>query len=102
MRMVGRRDGPTRPCAVARAYFDIRVWSAPLVLVNYVLVGWLVGLARTRAVNPAAYESYLRGMFHLEMITPQDMQLAEDLFSRALEIDRNSALATQPGCSQSQ
>ncbi|MEM9383834.1 MAG: MATE family efflux transporter [Pseudomonadota bacterium] len=34
----------------ARAYFDVRVWSAPLVLVNFVLVGWLVGLARTRAV----------------------------------------------------
>ena len=50
-------------------------------------------LARTRQVNPAAYEAYLRGMFHLEMITPQDMQLAEEYFSRALEIDRNSALA---------
>ncbi len=50
-------------------------------------------LSRTRPVNPAAYESYLRGMFHLEMITPQDMQLAEELFSRALEFDRNSALA---------
>jgi TolB-like protein len=50
-------------------------------------------LARTRTVNPAAYESYLRGMFHLEMITPKDMQLAEDLFTRALEFDRNSALA---------
>ena len=50
-------------------------------------------LARTRPVNPAAYESYLRGMFHLEMITPQDMRLAEDLFERALEFDSNSALA---------
>ena len=50
-------------------------------------------LARTRPVNPAAYESYLRGMFHLELITPRDMQLAEELFLRALEFDRNSALA---------
>jgi len=50
-------------------------------------------LARARPVNPAAYESYLRGMFHLEMITPQDMLLAEDLFRRALDFDRNSALA---------
>jgi len=50
-------------------------------------------LARTRDVNPAAYESYLRGMFHLEMITPQNMKLAEDLFTRALEFDRNSAFA---------
>ncbi|MEM7280390.1 MAG: hypothetical protein AAF438_01985 [Pseudomonadota bacterium] len=50
-------------------------------------------LARTRPVNSAAYESYLRGMFHLEMITPQDMRRAEVLFSRALEFDGNSALA---------
>ena len=50
-------------------------------------------LARTRPVNPAAYESYLRGMFHLEMITPRDMRLAEGHFARALEFDRNSALA---------
>jgi TolB-like protein len=45
-------------------------------------------LARTRTVNPAAYESYLRGMFHLEMFTPQDMQIAEGFFTRALEVDR--------------
>jgi len=50
-------------------------------------------LARTRSVNPAAYESYLRGMFRLELFTPQDMQAAEDLFERALTIDANSALA---------
>ncbi len=50
-------------------------------------------LARTRAISPAAYESYLRGMFRLEMFTPQDMRLAEDLFTRALEFDRNSALS---------
>jgi len=50
-------------------------------------------LARTRDVDPAAYETYLRGMFHLEMITPQNMKLAEDLFTRALEFDRNSAFA---------
>ena len=50
-------------------------------------------LARARAVDPAAYESYLRGMFHLELITPQDMQFAEELFTRSLEFDRNNALA---------
>ncbi len=31
----------------ARSYFAIRIWSAPLVLANYVLLGWLVGQART-------------------------------------------------------
>lgn len=32
----------------ARSYFMIRIWSAPLALANYVLLGWLVGLARAR------------------------------------------------------
>ena len=50
-------------------------------------------LARARPVNPAAYESYLRGMVHLEMITPNDMRLAEEFFQRSLEFDTNSALA---------
>jgi MATE family multidrug resistance protein len=30
----------------AEAYFHVRIWSAPFVLANYVLFGWLVGLAR--------------------------------------------------------
>ena len=30
-------------------YFDIRVWSAPAVLVNYVVLGWLLGVQRARA-----------------------------------------------------
>jgi MATE family multidrug resistance protein len=29
-------------------YFDIRVWSAPAVLVNYVVLGWLLGVQRPR------------------------------------------------------
>jgi MATE family multidrug resistance protein len=33
--------------SAARSYFAIRLWSAPFVLGNYVLVGWLVGQART-------------------------------------------------------
>jgi MATE family multidrug resistance protein len=32
----------------ARTYFTIRIWSAPLALANYALLGWLVGLARAR------------------------------------------------------
>jgi len=31
----------------AHGYFGIRIWSAPLVLANYAMVGWLVGQART-------------------------------------------------------
>ena len=30
----------------AQTYFHVRIWSAPFVLANYVLFGWLVGLAR--------------------------------------------------------
>lgn len=30
----------------AQAYFHVRIWSAPFVLANYVLFGWLVGLTR--------------------------------------------------------
>ncbi|CCD91347.1 putative cation efflux pump, DNA-damage-inducible protein [Bradyrhizobium sp. ORS 375] len=32
----------------ARTYFTVRIWSAPFALANYVLLGWLVGLARAR------------------------------------------------------
>ena len=31
----------------ARTYFFVRIWSAPFALANYVVLGWLVGLART-------------------------------------------------------
>lgn len=30
-----------------RAYFAIRVWSAPFVFANYTLLGWLIGMGRT-------------------------------------------------------
>lgn len=33
--------------AAATSYFHIRLWSAPLSLGNYVILGWLVGQART-------------------------------------------------------
>ncbi len=29
--------------ASARVYFDIRIWSAPAVLANYAILGWLIG-----------------------------------------------------------
>jgi len=34
--------------SAARAYFKIRIWSAPLALANYVVLGWLVGQARAK------------------------------------------------------
>ncbi|MGY2932282.1 MATE family multidrug resistance protein [Bradyrhizobium sp. GM6.1] len=45
--LMGGSEGVTR---AAKTYFVIRIWSAPLALVNYVILGWLVGQARA---NPA-------------------------------------------------
>jgi MATE family multidrug resistance protein len=42
---MGGSEGVTR---AAKAYFTIRIWSAPLALANYVMLGWLVGQARAR------------------------------------------------------
>ncbi len=42
--VMGGSDAVT---AAARQYFFIRLWSAPLMLGNYVILGWLVGQART-------------------------------------------------------
>ncbi|MGB8401026.1 MATE family efflux transporter [Bradyrhizobium sp.] len=42
---MGGSEGVTR---AARTYFTIRIWSAPLVLANYVVLGWLIGQARAR------------------------------------------------------
>src|SRR3546814_327084 len=32
----------------ATVYFDIRIWSAPAALVNFVVLGWLLGVQRAR------------------------------------------------------
>jgi MATE family multidrug resistance protein len=40
---MGGSEGVTR---AARAYFSIRIWSAPIVLANFVVLGWLIGQAR--------------------------------------------------------
>ncbi len=42
---MGGSEGVTR---AAKMYFNIRIWSAPLVLANYVVLGWLIGQARAR------------------------------------------------------
>jgi MATE family multidrug resistance protein len=43
--MMGGSEGVT---GAAKTYFLIRIWSAPLVLANYVVLGWLIGQARAR------------------------------------------------------
>jgi MATE family multidrug resistance protein len=40
---MGGSEGVTR---AAKVYFAIRIWSAPLALANYVVLGWLIGQAR--------------------------------------------------------
>jgi MATE family multidrug resistance protein len=42
---MGGSEGVTR---AANTYFTVRIWSAPLVLANYVMLGWLIGQARAR------------------------------------------------------
>ena len=34
----------------ASLYFDIRIWSAPASLANYVMIGWLLGTGRARTM----------------------------------------------------
>src|SRR5262245_29550681 len=42
--LMGGSDAVT---AAARTYFFVRIWSAPFALAGYVVLGWLIGLART-------------------------------------------------------
>ncbi len=42
---MGGSDGVTR---AAKTYFIIRIWSSPLALGNYVMLGWLIGQARAK------------------------------------------------------
>jgi MATE family multidrug resistance protein len=44
-RVMGGSEGVT---GAAKVYFAIRIWSAPLALANYVVLGWLIGQARAR------------------------------------------------------
>ncbi len=40
--------GSREVTGAAQTYFGIRIWSSPLALGNYVVLGWLVGQARAR------------------------------------------------------
>lgn len=40
-------QGSDRVEALAREFFNIRIWSAPAALANYALLGWFIGLGRT-------------------------------------------------------
>jgi multidrug resistance protein, MATE family len=43
----GALDASPEVTGAARLYFDIRIWSAPFVLINYAVVGAIVGRGRT-------------------------------------------------------
>jgi TolB-like protein/cytochrome c-type biogenesis protein CcmH/NrfG len=45
------------------------------------------------SVDPAAYEAYLKGQFHVERFTPQDMKLAAQYYQQAMDLDPDHALA---------
>jgi TolB-like protein len=45
------------------------------------------------SIDPAAYEVFLKGQFHVERATPQDIQLAAKYYQQAVELDSNHALA---------
>ena len=44
--LLGAMGGSEGVTDAAKTYFTIRIWSAPLVLANYVVLGWLIGQAR--------------------------------------------------------
>jgi MATE family, multidrug efflux pump len=46
--LIGGMGGSEAVTRAAQTYFGIRIWSAPLVLINYVVLGWLIGLAHAR------------------------------------------------------
>jgi TolB-like protein len=47
--------------------------------------------AAHRAVNPEAYDLYLKGRYHLHRVTREDMMLAIELFRRAAALDPGDA-----------
>jgi len=50
-------------------------------------------LSRATPVNPAVYEAYLKGMYHLNRATPEDFQQALGYFNQALEQNPADPLA---------
>jgi len=50
-------------------------------------------LATAREVNPEAYEAYLKGTYHHDKVTQQDLDIAESYFELALEKDSSYAAA---------
>lgn len=41
-------DSTTSVIDLAKIYFEIRIWSSPAILINYVILGWLIGTSETK------------------------------------------------------
>lgn len=52
-----------------------------------------IQLESAESINPAAYEAYLKGQFHVERFTPQDIELAAEYYQQAVDLDPDHALA---------
>jgi TolB-like protein/Flp pilus assembly protein TadD len=50
-------------------------------------------LKSAKILNLAAYEAFLKGQFHVERFTPQDMMLAAQYYQQAVELDPEYPLA---------
>lgn len=50
-------------------------------------------LAKTPTINPDAYKAYLKGMFHWDKLTEDDLNTAMQYFELAIEIDPDYALS---------
>ena len=46
--LLGAMGGSEDVTRAAKTYFTVRIWSAPLALGNYVVLGWLIGQARAK------------------------------------------------------
>ena len=58
----------------ARVYFDIRIWSAPAALANYVVLGWFIGMGRTgRAFVLQLFLNVLNVIFDAVLVLGFDM-----------------------------
>ncbi|GAA3330161.1 hypothetical protein GCM10020331_081590 [Ectobacillus funiculus] len=46
--------------ALASDYFSIRIWGVPFALMNYVILGWLMGMSRIKNLfnDTSVYESH--------------------------------------------
>jgi len=46
-----------------------------------------------RQVNPESYDAYLKGLTHVNKLTPEEIKIAQQYFDLALEIEPNNPLA---------